>query len=551
MRKFTTSIFIVIIGLSFSACSLPEEIFTIKRQETSETTISAEEVAMASYDNSSLSEEELQMLEYEYLEETVGIAKEEYLALADIYKDLGFVKSERDILEKCFRLYEDEDVLERLSGIAVDITEESNVLQTLVASAKDESSIIELLDKDDFDEVFMPKLHDGVRTYFKVEGDRVVFLLEVGAKATKLLSLTEDNKGVAVTKDRYTTTLFSKDVKSSSDVFTFLSDSEETSYVKKTIDLYNGTVAIEEGKIKAGKSVGDYFVKTSQFDAYELKTNDVLSKLSDLKYDEYIGKFDENGKTIVEEPSEDVKASLKNAGVEKAVVYAYTADKKRCLFKKTDETENDFVFDSKFFNIPEMKKVSVYEIKDKSAYSTDIVKDKLQEKVQDVAADMPKVRVYDNEVQYFDGTKWVSCGTVETLAKQDPFEEYNNKPEVIETPAIEKKETVESVEIVEKKETVSSTPKTGKTGTGKAASKPASQPSVSVPQTPAVVAPVQPAPTEPSVTPSEPSHSDPEPSHSDPEPSTPSEPDPPAPSEPEPPAEESGDSDVEWGDDLL
>ena len=42
----------------------------------------------------------------------------------------------------------------------------------------------------------------------------------------------------------------------------------------------------------------------------------------------------------------------------------------------------------------------------------------------DTAGSDPKIRIYDGEVQWFDGTYWVSAGSVRDMAKQDPFAAY-------------------------------------------------------------------------------------------------------------------------------
>ena len=41
-----------------------------------------------------------------------------------------------------------------------------------------------------------------------------------------------------------------------------------------------------------------------------------------------------------------------------------------------------------------------------------------------IDSDTPQIRIFDGEVQWFDGKYWVSAGNVKEMAKQDPFAAY-------------------------------------------------------------------------------------------------------------------------------
>lgn len=41
-----------------------------------------------------------------------------------------------------------------------------------------------------------------------------------------------------------------------------------------------------------------------------------------------------------------------------------------------------------------------------------------------IDSDTPQIRIFDGEVQWFDGKYWVSAGAVREMAKQDPFAAY-------------------------------------------------------------------------------------------------------------------------------
>ena len=536
LKRLTSSIFILITGLSFSACSLPAEIFKIEKSDAT-ANISAENVAKASADLSAYSDTEIQMLKFQYLEETVGISKEEYLALADLYKEVGLVKEERDILEKAYRLFEDEAVLTKLESIAVDITEETAEIQSLILGIESEETLLKLLEREDFEDIFLPKLYDGKRTYIKTENGKIVLLLEVGAKDVSVYGVFGE-KGIAVSKDDYILTSMSMDCSSDSDVYSLLNSNQNGAFTKTTVDLYNGSFSIEKGELKNGKLNGDLSVTAGSFDSYNLTFSEVIAKIPEMNSTEYIGCFDENGKVAGEASTADMQETLSLSLGKDVLVYAYSLDKKKCLYKEV--TSKDFTFGTEFFEISQAKKVAAYEVKDKSGYSTELVKEMMSDTIQTVSEETEKVRVYDGEVQYFDGKKWVSCGTIDDLSSKDPFAPYEEKKAVADfTPTETPKALVESAEVIEKQETAqtqpASKPSASKTTTSKPAT--ASKPAVTAPAASATPAastvaaqpasspePSAPAPSNP--TPSTPST--PEPSHTDPTPTTPSEPSAPA-----------------------
>lgn len=541
--------FILLTGLSFTACSLPANIIEFKKQ--GEAVIPDEKIAMADADLSYLSAAELQMLKLQYLEETAGISKEEYLALADLYREVGLVKEERDILEKAYRLFEDESLFEMLENIAVDITEENDDIQALISNVDGEDALLELLGREDFEDIFLPKLHDGKRTYYAVKDGKIVLLMEVGANSAKVYGIFGGNRGIYAEQGNYTLTLLAKDCSSGADVYSMLSENKNASFKKTTIDLYNGSFAIEEGTMNGGKLAGVFTVKTGTFDAYNMSFSDAVSKLPTMNFTEYCGEFDDSGRTLEEElPESDISVLSKTEGMQ-VIVYAYSKDKKNCLFKEVPS--KDYCFDTDFLNISPAKVISSYEVKDKTGYSTELVKDIMGDSVLTVSNESQKVRVYDGEVQYFDGTKWISCGTVESLSEKDPFSTYSAKVAKAEVPVDVPKAIVDSAEVPKKEEVASvasnkpsasnkkplaSTPAAPKTTTPGITAPAAQTPVSPVTEAPSLSDPASSTPAPSNPAPSTPST--PEPSHTDPTPSAPSEPQ--APNQPS-----SGDTDVSAG----
>ena len=232
----------------------------------------------------------------------------------------------------------------------------------------------------------------------------------------------------------------------------------EAKFTLWTIDTYAGTIKTEEGTMKNGKMEGAYKVTISQpVGVAEVKHSafDIFNNKETLPSEEYNGQFDENGNSLLEEPSEsNIEALAKSVDAETVFVYAYNADKSKCLFKgiTKEEKEQGVIFGSNDLALPKRPEIEYYDMRDKSSYSLDgIVKiamhkennssgydasggyagdknggvsgeDKEQEKnVAYIPEDSLKVRIYDGKIQIYNGTTWISMGDAKEIAKEDPF----------------------------------------------------------------------------------------------------------------------------------
>ena len=118
---------------------------------------------------------------------------------------------------------------------------------------------------------------------------------------------------------------------------------------------------------------------------------------------EYKGNFDESGKTTLEQPSE----------LNGAIIYAYCEDNIKYLFINTEEaTSDEYIFSNQIFGLQEMPSIVKYEPKDEIINTVD------ESYINAVAS---QIRIFDANIQVYNGEMWVTIGSVEEFIANDPL----------------------------------------------------------------------------------------------------------------------------------
>ena len=258
------------------------------------------------------------------------LTREEYLTLAKDYGEIGRVREERDLLEQSYRLYDDTEAFELLQTLTVNLVEEEpqirQTAETLTENLTQDDTVgeaIQALTGEEWFRTLMPKLREGQRSYY-LDGDGELYF-QVGYGAD----------GAEVTKVWYTAggrSIFLQNTENTLKIVICTGDAIASYY----LDAGTGSITREQGTMKNDVLTGEYTCDISSgengVDLFSLWNN-----RGELEYTTYQGEFDDEGKTLLEQPGEaELKKLLEGSGYQKAVLYAYDASTGRCLWQGLD-----------------------------------------------------------------------------------------------------------------------------------------------------------------------------------------------------------------------
>lgn len=398
--------------------------------------LSIEELLEAAKEGGDFAKEEIRMLELELMRNQEGLSREEYEELANIYVELGHMLDARNIVEEAYKLSISDSYIEKLNEIFVDVDEETNdvkdIFKTLGQFLKegikdgDFSKVIRLLESDEWNKLIMPFVRAGYRNYYvKDEGTINLVVKDGYSEAGKVMkrlyfvdNTNPESKGIVLEQNGEITTLYIEEAKEKLTINSLLSGESDKSFTRYIIDSVAGTIELEKGSLNKGLFVGDYsysIVQKEEHCAYDL-----FQCRNDEPKETYLGLFDENGKTKVSEPqASSISSFAKAAGTETAVVYAYNSKKDKCLYKgvSLEEVTKGVIFDTASLSLENTPEIKEYNVKNKVTLA-DIRKDKNDSESNTIST---KVRIYNGQIQVFDGETWKDYGAYETYLENDPF----------------------------------------------------------------------------------------------------------------------------------
>lgn len=506
-----------------------------------------------------LSEAESAIVNYEYKYNSGEFTQEDYRALASLYQETGRIRRQRDMLEQNYRLNGDEESFEILQTITVNLIEEdADILREAeamlnnleVQESRDEA--VNNVISDFWFDTMMPKLDKGKRSYYLQKNEDVALAIEVGYDDSglpySLLWYTGENDAVINLQQKGNTLQWLET--------TMVDGSYKGAFEAWILDKAAGTIVKEEGTYTKGIYTGKY---TSQMCA-DLQDSDLFSMWNNregMEYIKYAGEFDAEGKTVLEQPDEkNLSALIEGSQYAGCVVYAYDEEQKNCLFKGLEEGVEPLShsFDMSHMGWEQYPAFTAYETVEDvpgGIYTTTFAVTEGQDSLQ--------IRIFDGEIQYYNGVNWVAAGKAAALSKQDPFYSYASQrdKQLEEIWVANKIETSgESGEGTVGDDKENSSGINGSLGTGSLA-EPTPEPTPTPAPTPKPVVSkpaATPKPT-PAPTPTPTPTPEPEPEEDDededdwqPAPEPEPEPEPAPEPAPEP---EGGDTDIEWSDDIL
>ena len=258
------------------------------------------------------------------------LTREEYLTLAKDYGEIGRVREERDLLEQSYRLYDDTEAFELLQTLTVNLVEEEpqirQAAETLTENLTQDDTVgeaIQALTGEEWFHTLMPKLREGQRSYY-LDGDGELYF-QVGYVAD----------GAEVTKVWYTAggrSIFLQNTENTLKIVICTGDAIASYY----LDTGTGSITREQGTMKNDVLTGEYTCDI-YFGENGVDLASLWNSRVELEYTTYQGEFDDEGKTLLEQPGEaELKKLLEGSGYQKAVLYAYDASTGRCLWQGLD-----------------------------------------------------------------------------------------------------------------------------------------------------------------------------------------------------------------------
>lgn len=362
--------------------------------------------------DSAMSEADKNIAKYEELILTDS-SEENMMTLAVLYQDAGYIRKQRDTLEACYLLHQNKDALEALESVVVNIEEESDAVKgkalSLLNKLTDEETqneaVTELLNGN-WQKTMMPKLIQGQRNYYfeDAENEQILFV-KTGYNAA--------NSNTFYSKIWY------KD--EAGDKLTYLTHEGDALQLLNTTTNggeYNGaftswlclgdsgTVYLDEGELSDGLLSGE-FTSSVHAGAEPIDLVELFASRDTFERIAYTGSFD-GGIPAVEQADEG-----------EFTIYAYNEDKTDYLYYfPTDEAENNNpAFNHTFLGLEPVPEFESY---------TPVKAEKLEGKI---SVDLSKleIRIINGDVEWFDGERWHTVGSAESLLQKDPF--YNLEPQ--------------------------------------------------------------------------------------------------------------------------
>lgn len=476
---------------------------------------------------------------------TPDFSQEEYLSLAELYRENGQIRKQRDTLEICVALFQDSTAGEQLQQLTVNVSEEDPSVQEQMTLLEQNLSIqgyidevVSMLHGEEWKNTMMPRLLQGTRGYYQEQEDNSL-CVRTGY----------DTSGTFYTQVQYrqgeqVTVLLQTD-ESVQLLETSMGEEQYNGvYECWTVLAASGDVIRENGNLRDGIIVGDYTAQI-RWGKGEYELLPLWNLREDMEMVTYNGYFGEDGISTADQPKEN---TAENGG---RIIYAYDSSKQNYLFLSGEETAAEsYVFRAESMSMPAPQTYAAYEPREDQDGSTSGT----------INIAQMQVRVFGGNIQVFDGSSWIDMGSVDAYIAADPVAAGNRVAEG---------GNIGGTETTGQGITAIYTRRGGGQVTPVATPKPTSRPTapttpiVSVPPTvpvpdpiPAptsVPAPVQPSNPEPDLQPSNP-EPDPQPGNPEPAPQPTPEPAPqptPEPPTPTDPPITGGDSDVEWSPDLM
>jgi len=405
-KKVISMICIMSMAMTMSGCGVKN--LMNSREEAQPIIVEQEKVEVQE-------EEPVQIPDTQYNAETEQNV--DFKTIARLYVQNQQKKEARDILEAGYQLEQDAEVYQMLQELTVNAAEEEEMAAQLdlliqnldIPEYSNES--ISMLFSDEWFQAMKPGTNKGIRSYYREKGDTTLYL-EVGfnEKNQRMTSIWKC-KGEEIL-------VINQTADSIQSLKTGLVNGKyQGEFEMWTCVASAGDVFHEEGTFKDGLWVGSYTAEVKWGKA----PADIMSlwmMKEDMEFVTYKGDFGASGRTALKQP----EATSEQA--DKTVVYAYTSDKKNYLFLNAEESASDYVFSNLTMGMPEYPAFEKYEPVPSNQGDQVIILNKT------VALSDLQVRIYEGDVEVYDGSSWIAVGKVNQELLEEPKESEGEKKEI-------------------------------------------------------------------------------------------------------------------------
>lgn len=325
------------------------------------------------------------------------------------------------------------------------------------------SESVNLIDSEDWFTTMMPKLKEGQRNYYlerdsqpllyvqagyteegqcfsrvwytgsdtkrflSQEGATIRLVTVTAAGADENIADPAETENPDATQETGTTEARARENTTTeiSDTTAPLADTPETmkdwngTFEAWSVDSATGSITHEQGTMQGGVLTGDYTcdVHTGEgaLDVYSLWSN-----REGMEYITYTGSFDSEGKILTEQPSEEIKKKLlEGTDYTDLILYAYDATGENCLWQGIggDITAEEYRFCGEMIGLETRPEYTSYEVTEdmtaednaNTAEGTGAATDggekgnAADNTTGAIDSDTPQIRIFDGEVQWFDG----------------------------------------------------------------------------------------------------------------------------------------------------
>lgn len=338
----------------------------------------------------------------------------DFKIIAKQYVQNQQIKEARDILEAGYQLEQDAEVYQMLQGLAVNVAEEEEMAAQLdllfqnleIPEYANES--ISMLFSEEWFQAMKPSNNRGKRCYYREKGETTLYL-EVG--------FDENNqKGTTIWQSKEGTVQVIKQTADSiQSLKTGLKGGKyHGEFESWTCVASTGDIFYEEGTFNEGIYVGPYNAKVKWGKDY----TDIMAlwmMKEDMELQNYEGNFSADGVTTLTQPEQAEQQVIEAVPVEgQAIVYAYDANKQNYLYVNGEQGASEYIFSNHTMGIGEYPAFEKYEPVAAEQGTQIMLFDKAVE-----LSDL-QVRIYQGNIELYDGSEWVAIGKVNEAMAEEP-----------------------------------------------------------------------------------------------------------------------------------
>ncbi len=332
--------------------------------------------------------------------------------LAKRYVEENQNRAARDVLEACYHLEQDTEVYEALQGLTVNAAEEDAVAEQLdllilnLETPEYTNESISMLFTEEWFEAMAPAFAQGKRSYYR-ETDDTTLYLEVGYNEhnQRYTSIWKKTGEELLVIQQTPNTLQS--------VVTGVHEGEyHGAFEAWTCVASTGDVFHETGTYASGVCIGDYTAEVKWGKA-EADIMSLWMMKEDMEFTAYKGAFDNKGITTMKQLAEG-SGKVTNGGTAAGdrVIYAYSKDGERFLFLNAERAASELAFTNQVMGLSDYPSFETYE---PVSVETDEEVELFDKTI--ALADL-QVRIYEDDVQIYDGSEWIVVGNVQEELQQ-------------------------------------------------------------------------------------------------------------------------------------